>query len=254
MNEEQHDLEALLGVYALDAVSDDERRAVEEFLIVDPRARREVAEHRDVASLLAWSGTAAPDGLWDRIAAQLDEPAPEMRGPLASVTSIDRPFGGSLASSDRSSRRRWLRSAGSWALASAAAAAVAVLVVTTVVNNRSDESPLATVVAAARADRDSRVASLLASDGTVVGEAIVDQDGHGYLVATALPALPDDRTYQLWGVIGDQVISLGVLGRAPEIEPFSVDAPVSQVVITNEVAGGVVSDGNPEGAYAAQLG
>lgn len=243
MSAEQHDLDELLGAYALDAVSDDERRAVDEYLLVNPRARQEVAEHRDVAALLAWSGTAAPDGLWDRISAQLDEPAPELRMPLAPVTSID-----------RAPKRRWLRSAGSWTLATAAAAVVAVLVATAVISDRGDESPLAAAVAAAREDRDSRVASLRSADGIVVGEAIVDQDGHGYLVATSLPALPDDRTYQLWGVIGDRVISLGVLGAAPEIEPFSVDAPVSQVVITNEVAGGVVSDGNPEGAYAGELG
>jgi anti-sigma-K factor RskA len=70
----------------------------------------------------------------------------------------------------------------------------------------------------------------------------------------ALPALPDDETYQLWGVIGDQVISLGVLGHNPEIELFSAGAPVSQLVVTIEQAGGVVSNGNPDGAYAGTVG
>ena len=69
----------------------------------------------------------------------------------------------------------------------------------------------------------------------------------------ALPALPDDQTYQLWGVIREQVISLGVLGSNPEIELFSAGAPVSQLVVTIEAAGGVVSNGNPDGAYAGAV-
>jgi anti-sigma factor RsiW len=58
---ERNELDELLGAYALDAVSDEERQAIEEYLLVDPRARQEVAEHREVATLLAWTGTAAPD-------------------------------------------------------------------------------------------------------------------------------------------------------------------------------------------------
>ena len=95
------ELDELLGAYALDAVDEDERRAVEAYLVVNPRARAEVAEHREVASLLAWSGAAAPDGLWDRIAANLDEPAPTPRGELAAVLALDpnrRPQDGGSAS------------------------------------------------------------------------------------------------------------------------------------------------------------
>ena len=94
---------------------------------------------------------------------------------------------------------------------------------------------------------------LVRADGTVGGEAIIDQDGHGFLLGATLPELPADQTYQLWGVIGDQVISLGVLGNNPEIELFSAGAPVSQLVVTIERAGGVVSNGNPEGAFAGTL-
>jgi len=250
MSIDRNELDELLGAYALDAVSDEERQAVEEHLLVDPRARQEVAEHREVATLLAWSGTAAPEGLWDRIAAQLDEPAPAPMGRLAEVMSLEQARADLAAgAAARPSRRRWMRSAAAWAVASAAAAVVAIVVVSSVRTDRN-ESPLAAAVAEARADRESQITSLQGADGTVVGEAIIDQDGHGFLVVSGLPALSSDRTYQLWGVIGEQVISLGVIGPAPDIEPFSVDAPVSQVVITNEVAGGVVSNGNPDGAYA----
>jgi hypothetical protein len=43
-------------------------------------------------------------------------------------------------------------------------------------------------------------------------------------------ALGPDRTYQLWGVIGDQVISLGVLGARPGVEPFTVDGDLTALV------------------------
>ena len=40
--------------------------------------------------------------------------------------------------------------------------------------------------------------------------------GRAFLDPTALPALADDRTYQLWGVLDDGTpVSLGVLGATP---------------------------------------
>ena len=75
-----HDeIQELLGAYALDAVDDEERDVVELHLRECPRCRAEVAEHREVAALLAHGGTAAPDGVWDRIVAALDDTAPRMR-------------------------------------------------------------------------------------------------------------------------------------------------------------------------------
>ena len=130
MSIDRNDLDELLGAYALDAVSDEERRAVEEYLLVDPRARQEVAEHREVATLLAWSGTAAPEGLWDRIAAQLDEPAPAPMGRLAEVMSLDQARVEQAAGgSARPSRRRWMSSAAAWAVASAAAAVAGAMII-----------------------------------------------------------------------------------------------------------------------------
>lgn len=235
-------LDELLGAYALDAVDADERRAVEEYLAVEPRARQEVAEHREVATMLAWTSMSAPEGLWDRIAAELDEAPPPPRGELASVLSLGE---------HREARRR--PPAGVW-LAGMAAAAVVGLIVGSAVSGKDDGVPsLAAAVEQARADRDSLITRLVRADGTVGAEAVIDQDGHGFLIGDDLPELPDDLTYQLWGVIGEQVISLGVLGPSPETELFSASEPVSQLVVTIEPAGGVVSNGNPDGAYAGTV-
>jgi anti-sigma-K factor RskA len=203
-----------------------------------------------VATMLAWTSMDAPDGLWDRIASELDEVAPPPRGELASVLALG-----------QHRQRRGSSSAPRWWTGTAAAAAAAVaglliggLVVGSVLGGRDDGAPsLLAAVEQARADRDSSVTELARADGAVGAEVIIDQDGHGYLLGAALPELPSDQTYQLWGVIGDQVISLGVLGRNPEIELFSASEPVSRLVVTIEPAGGVVSNGNPDGAYAGSV-
>ena len=79
MSTNPFDMDDLLGAYALDAVDDDERRAVEDYLAANPRARAEVQEHREVATMLAWSGMDAPEGLWDRIVGSLDALAAEVQ-------------------------------------------------------------------------------------------------------------------------------------------------------------------------------
>lgn len=255
MNPDERELDELLGAYALDAVSAEERRLVEEHLLVDPRARAEVREHREVASMLGWTGAAAPEGLWDRIADQLDDVAPPPSGRLAEVLSLDEARTGAAPAGSRSraSRRSTWRSTGAWVAATAAAAVVAIVAVSVLDRDRSSTSPMEAAVDAARDDRDSIVTTLVSAEGASGGEAIIDQDGHGYLVLRDLPELAADRTYQLWGVIDGEAISLGVLGNHPEIETFTAEGDLTQLVITNEVAGGVITGGNPDGAYAGPV-
>src|SRR5829696_5058624 len=85
------EIEELLGAYALDAVDPDEREIVEQYLATHPRARAEVSQHQEVATLLAFTGTTAPEGLWDRIAASLEEQAPEPGPELAKVLPMAPP-------------------------------------------------------------------------------------------------------------------------------------------------------------------
>lgn len=236
-----YELEDLLGAYSLDAVDEAERRRVEDYLAINPRARAEVQEHREVATMLAYTGMDAPEGLWDRIVSTLDEPAPAPGPELAKVLPMERP------------QRRSVQTLGRWVAATAAAALIAVMAVAVMDRSRGDVEPLVAAVEQARADRDSRSTVLVSAESDVQAEAIVDLQGHGYLVAADLPQLPRTLTYQLWGVIGDQVISLGVLGPNPGIEPFTARGDLAAVAITIEPAGGVVSDGNPEGAFVGEF-
>ena len=77
-----NEIEELLGAYALDALDADERQEVEAHLATCPRCRAEIAAHREVTALLGNSvgdGPAvAPDDLWDRISASLQDEPPAL--------------------------------------------------------------------------------------------------------------------------------------------------------------------------------
>jgi anti-sigma-K factor RskA len=236
MNDRPDDMDELLAAYALDAVDDDERRVVEAYLVSNPEARAEVDEHREVMSLVV-SGAEPADGVWDRIVDALDgrqETAPEPGPELAKV----------LPAKQRKSRAGW------WLGGLAAAAAVAVIAALSVALVRDDtEQQAGGIVAAydaAKGNPVNKTVALLGTDGTTRATAVVEPSGRAYLDPASLPALGDDRTYQLWGVLDDNTpVSLGVLGPDPELTMFGVSGPVKALAITDERAGGVVSPEKP---------
>ena len=227
----------LLGAYSLDALDDDERALVEEHLASCPRCRAEVEEHHEVASRLAQTGGAAPEGLWERIAGSLEQSPPGLR--LAPVPAAPEP----AAIRHGPSRR---------ALAAIAAAVLVLAALGLQIrqqNTRIDEleqalaDPLVAALQAAIEAPGSQLVELTSGDGNVVLLGAVTDDGVGYLRATALPPLPDDRTYQLWGVAGDDVVSLGVLGATPDIVSFRAGS-YEALAVTEEVRTGVVTSRN----------
>jgi anti-sigma factor RsiW len=210
------EIESLLGAYALDAVDDDERAAVERHLPTCPRCRSEVDAHREVAAHLA-TGAAAPAEAWDAIAAAIDGGAPP---PLRLTVTRRRPRPGLLA------------------VAAAVAVAVA-LVAGVLIGGRDSGAGRDGNLAAAALDAfespGARTVALLDGSGTTVARAAVLPDGSGYLLAESLPDL-DAGTYQLWGSDGATVVSLGVLGRAPGIAAFHADPGQATLLISEEAA------------------
>ncbi len=80
--------------------------------------------------------------------------------------------------------------------------------------------------------------------------------GTGFVVAGDLARLPAGRTYQLWGITDGQAVSLGLLGPAPKVVPFTAagHGGISAFAVTVERAGGAVSpSGTPvvEGSVSA---
>ena len=233
------ELQDLLGAYALDAVDPDEVVELERHLLECARCRAEVEEHREVAGLLAHSGTDAPDGLWERIAGSLDAEPPPMRV-LPAAAAAARPRRPVLA----------------WVAGAAAAVLVGVLGVQVVDQGRridelqqaAAEDPARRAFELAKAEAGSRVVELT-GDGVVL-EAVLTSDGDGWLDASPLAELDRSRTYQLWGASGEVLVSLGVLGRAPQVVHFDARG-TSLLAVTAERAPGVVVSEQPPVAAGA---
>lgn len=234
----------LLGAYALDALEPAEHQAVDRHVERCPACRREVAEHREVAGLLTPGWGKPPAGVWERIAASLDEaPPPLDMAPVIAMKpreEIRRTGGGR-------SRRGF--GAGIAAMVAVAAVAVVGFLGVRLVDRAPDGGSggatyaleLQRSVNAALADPSARKVQLASTDGYRTAEAVVLPDGTGYLVKANLPALSRERTYQMWAVVGTAKISVGVLGPEPKVVPFKMDGNVSALAITEEVAGGVVA-------------
>lgn len=251
---DSYELDDLLGAFALDALDAGERDRVEDYLRVNPRAAAEVQEHREVATMLAFTGMDAPADVWSRIAEQIESEAPAPGPELAKVFAFEPPAHTTSAAPGDLQKRRNLST---WVLGAAAAVAIAVAGVAVIgVQDNGSNSPIADALEIALEDRDSIQAELIAEGVAASAIGVIDQDGHGYLDAGDLPTLESGLTYQLWGVLesnGD-VVSLGILGRNPELETFTVEGGVTALAVTIEQFPGVISDGNPEGAFVGAFG
>ena len=230
------EIQELLGVYALHALEPDEQQLVEEHLEECPRCQQEVRGHREVATLLGNSGGVAPDGLWDRIANQLEEAPPPMRLALPEGEGNVVP----LAPLRRERSNRLVVAA-----MGAAAAVVIGLLGAQIVRQGNRIDTLESAMDGSSI-AGATLASLSSSDGTVSADAVLLADGTGYLLAGDLPGLTAEQTYQLWGITDTGVISLGLLGAEPgKVVPFQAGDHVSGLAITQEVAGGVTTSDNP---------
>ncbi len=240
-------LDELLGAFALDAVDAQEAEEIERYLQRSPRARAEVAAHREVAALLVATGSDAPSGVWERISGSLDggPVAPEAPRLGATVRAIG----------DAPSARRSVSLRLAVAVTGAAAALVAVFGIQVArqgdeldaqheelaaLDLRLAERDVAILAAQARQDPTNRVTVLSSEDEDLVVTTVMGDDGQGFLLAENLPELAVGRSYQLWGIVDDRTVSLGLL-QEPGVVAFHVDGPMDGYAITEEVAGGVAT-------------
>ena len=249
------EIEALLGAYALDAVEGDEAQAVADHLLDCARCRAEVADHREVAALLAHGGTDAPPAIWDRIAASI-----EGTGPAEHDTVLVPPGLFSAPRGAGSNRSRSWQTRALLPVAAVAAAVIGVLGYQVLEQgNKLDEQgeqiqAMATEDGLSRAFKDAmgapdaQLVDLRSADGEHEVRAVM-ADGEGYVHAGVLPELPEGKTYQLWADTGDARISLGVLGSRPEVVSFPVSEGVLGLGITAEDGTGVVVSDQPPVVY-----
>ncbi len=341
------ELDELLGAYALDALEDDERVAVEEYIKQSPRARAEVDSYLQVAAALGNATGDASTHVWgailhrlttEREATTMDETSSQPR-PLVDAARPDaaradttaterlRAYDPPVRTAPDLARQHKRRSAGRMVFGvtgwfSAAAAVVGLVVVQQQSNGRDDllaqrskevsslnerlelqtarlnateprleelQRRLGTEAAElAKARNAERVlgselnsfregvlarAEFLLTDATVerttlsdatgasVATVLLTKLGEGYIVASNLPDLPVGKTYQLWAVSGDKVLSVGVLGSTVRAAPFSA-APTEggatpaadtfrKFVLTVETGTGVIQSEGPAVATGA---
>jgi anti-sigma factor RsiW len=255
---EHEDFQDLLGAYALDAVDPTERDEIERHLATCPRCRAEVAEHREVAGLLGYAGSDAPPGLWDRIVVSLEEPPPALQltrmvpgqpgaPPVAEGASATEGTAGATVVPIGSARRP-IGVRAFAALAAVAALVAAVLGVEVVrLNNRTNDlnrsigaQAIQAAYRAARSNPGARQVVMKGGVGTPETAAVILPDGTAYLDPRNLPELPANETYQLWGVVGSDKISLAVIGNTPRLSEFGAPNNVAALAVTAERAGGVV--------------
>ncbi len=244
----------LLGAYALDAVEPHEAAAIEQHLEVCPRCRDELRGHREVVGLLANAGEEAPEGLWDRVVAGITADSGSRETPL-SLRVVPGPGPGDGAALPLVRHRRWSKSGSLLGLAAAASVVVVALLGVQVVRlqertnhlsgevaSMSGQPTMAAVQRAVHTPGAKVVALAPPAGGQAALEAVILPGGQGYLFDAKLAPLSPAQTYQLWGVVGDQKISYGVLGATPApVTAFRASSGVQALAVTAEVAGGVVT-------------
>jgi anti-sigma-K factor RskA len=240
-----HELDALLGAYALDALDADDRARVEVYLEREPTARAEVDDLRETAASLALlpdTPTDAPPELWARIEQAIGAPTPTGRPELDGTVDELAQLRG---------RRVAVRAAATIGIA---AAAIAIVVLAAQVaslhgqlNRSRSLSSAATAAAFNRAVQapGAREVGLESGSGATLARVVLMADGSGYLRGDHLAPLSPHQTYQLWAFTGNantpNVVSAGVLGPDPSAVAFHASGPVHGFAVTVESAGGVVT-------------
>jgi anti-sigma-K factor RskA len=213
------DLHTLTGVYAMNALSDDERAEFEAHLPHCSSCAQEVAELQATAGFLGAAAELAPPA---HLRAQVlkgvtttRQMPPQAPAPEAAVLVLP-------------SRNRWLVRGS--VLAAAASVLVAIVVGVQGVQDRSELDALRESAAGYRQISDllsAPDARLLSEPGNDGGHGTVVMSpslGKAAFLADGLPSLPADRSYQLWvlgaggprsaGLLHDQPVVTGDLAGA----------------------------------------
>lgn len=210
MNVDVHDL---AGAYAVDALSDDERRFFERHLDDCGACRGEVDELQVTAALLgAAASEAPPPQLRDHVLAAIattPQEGPERHRTnepqtAARPTAPTAPAPVQQISEARRGSRERLRQ-----LLPAVAAVIVLGVagVTVLVTQTSTTSP-DEQLAALIAEPDSRIVELDAPQGTTARVVWSAERGEGIFLTDGLQDAPDGHAYALWAIAGDSAPAL----------------------------------------------
>lgn len=219
-----HDIHALSGAYAVDALDDVERAQFQQHLAVCPECRDEVASLREAATLLGGlDATPPPPALRDRVLAEIKSTRPV---PPELAQSVAR-------------RRPRLRPL----VAAAAVVGIVGLGAVVVDQVRTDETSQTRLSAADKvlAAPDARTVSAALPGGASARIVHSASQGKAVLVTSAMPAAPQGKVYELWwqSPAGDMVPAGLMTGHGDQKLVLEGDATAAKGVgITVEPAGG----------------
>ena len=229
------DLEDSVAAHALNAVPGEESLPVEAALRSDEDLSDQYDAHRRIAGQLV-------DGFSDVVPA----PSPDLWGRIAHEAGFGpaapprttHPSPGRA----RFSLRRW-----SPLLVGAAALVVAAAITAGLISARSEPPDLDAMAAAAADLPGSLTVTLTGPTGSdVSAEAVVASNGQAFIDGARLPTLPENRTYQLWAIVEDRVVSVGIMGNRPTVSSFRVEGRLAGLAVSEEKLGGVaVSETDP---------
>lgn len=244
----------LAEVYALDAVSDAERAAIEAYVSAAPEAERQAFQERvrQARETLASTFTAEeepPADLFDRIVARLPAHSADVSAPAAPAALPPVPDQLSAARERRDVRRR---SAGmrNWLIGVAAAAVIALggVGVGAYVANQND--PLTQVLQA----QDVRQATVEVSGGGTAIVSIAPSKDALVVRMKDVPPPPEGKVYQMWLIPkdGTSPVSQGLMDAEALSKPAVVKGIHSAAAlgITVEPAGGSTAPTLPTVAAA----
>ena len=254
----------LAELYALDAVTDAERSAIDRYISSAPEAERRSFQERvrQARETLARTFTAEeepPSDLFARIVAQLPaqgsepEPAPAPESAPAEAMHQPAPLTGSdelAAARQRRDERRRPAGARRWLAGVAAAAVIALGGVGVGAYIADQNDPLNQVI---RAD-DVREASVPVSAGGTATVLISSSRDAVVVRMNGVPAPPAGKVYQMWLIPkdGSAPLSQGLMDEAALSKPAVVKgiSSAASLGITVEPAGGSASPTSPTVAAA----
>ncbi len=257
----------LAELYALDAVTDEERRTIEQYISTAPVAEQDsfyerVRQSRETLTRTFKAEEEPPAGLFDRIAAQLPAQLPAQDAPRD--TGVPTPSAGSASfpgvgedSNDELAKARQRREerrrpvgARRWLAGIAAAAAIALggVGVGSYIADQND--PLNQVVRAG----DLREASVDVAGGGTATVQISSSEDAAVVRMKDVPAPPEGKVYQMWLIPkdGSAPVSQGLMDAEALSKPAVVEGISSAAAlgITVEPAGGSESPTLPTVAAA----
>jgi anti-sigma-K factor RskA len=255
----------LAELYALDAVTDEERSAIDQYISAAPAAERDsfyerVRQSRETLTRTFTAEEEPPADLFDRIVAQLPAQSPAQdarRDPGAPAPSAGAFASSAAGPSDelakaRQRREERRRPAGArrWLAGIAAAAAIALGGVGVGSYFADQNDPLNQVVRAG----DLREASVDVAGGGTATVQISSSEDAVVVRMKDVPAPPEGKVYQMWLIPkdGSAPVSQGLMDAEALSKPAVVEGISSAAAlgITVEPVGGSESPTTPTVAAA----